>query len=50
MNKKNPRWLNEIPIPNEISKKRELTKNQKQEAKEFEDAVKNNKIKEWFNK
>lgn len=29
---------------------RELTEKEKKEAKEFEDAVKNGKIDEWFNK
>ena len=27
-----------------------LTKKEKKEAKEFRDAIKNNKIDEWFNK
>ena len=49
MNKSNPRWLQEIPIPNKITDKRELTEKERQESKTFENAVKNNKINEWFN-
>lgn len=50
MNKDNPRWIHEIPIPNKVGKKRKLTESEEQEAKEFEEAVKNGKISEWFNK
>lgn len=46
----NPRWLQEIPMPNKITGKRKLTEKEKQESKVFEKAVKNNKIDEWFNK
>lgn len=50
MSKESPRWINEIPVPNKIKKKRELTKSEEKEAKEFEKAVKEGKIGEWFNK
>ncbi len=46
----NPRWLHEIPGIKNNGKKRKLTKKEKKEAKEFRDAIKNNKIDEWFNK
>lgn len=49
MSKDNPRWLHEIPKAKAIGK-RELTEQEKQEAKEFEEAVKSGKILEWFNK
>lgn len=48
--KDNPRWLHEIPGIKDNGKKRKLTKQEKKEAKEFRDAIKNNKIDEWFNK
>ena len=50
MSKESPRWINEIPNPKQIGKKRKLTKDEEKEAKEFEDAVKNGKIAEWFDK
>lgn len=46
----NPRWLHEIPGIINTGKKRKLTKQEKKEAKEFENAVKKGKIDEWFNK
>ena len=47
MNNK-PRWIKEIPKPIKLEK-RKLTKEEKKEAKDFENAVKNGKIDEWFN-
>ncbi len=44
-----PRWINEIPGIKDNGKKRKLTKQEKKEVKEFRDAIKNNKIDEWFN-
>lgn len=49
MNKSNPRWLQEIPVPNKITDKRELTEKEKEASEAFENAVKNNKIDGWFN-
>lgn len=46
----NPRWLHEIPGIKDNGKKRKLTKEEKKDAKAFRDAIKNNKIDEWFNK
>lgn len=48
--KDNPRWLHEIPGIKNNGKKRKLTKKEKKEAKEFRNAIKNDKINEWFNK
>lgn len=48
--KDNPRWLHEIPGIINTGKKRKLTKEDKKKVKEFRDAIKNNKIDEWFNK
>lgn len=47
--KKTPRWINEIPKPSVISKKRELTEEEKKEAKEFKKAIEEGKIDDWFN-
>ncbi len=47
MNKK-PRWLNEVPLPSEEKKKRELSEEEKKEAREFEKAVKNGEINKWL--
>lgn len=49
-NKKTPRWINEIPGIKNNDKKRELTEDEKKDAQEFEEAIKNGKINEWFNK
>ena len=48
--KDNPRWLHEIPKPIATGNKRELTEDEKKEAKEFSEAVKAGKIDEWFYK
>lgn len=45
---KKPRWINEIPRPIKYKDKRELSESEKKEAREFEEAVKNDSIKEWF--
>lgn len=50
MNKNNPRWINEIPKPISSDNMRELTEKEKEEAEEFEKAIKNDKIDEWFKK
>ena len=50
MNNSKPRWINEIPGIKNNGKKRKLTNKEKKEVKEFRDAIKNNKIDEWFNK
>ena len=50
MNKDKPRWLHEIPVIKSAGNKRKLTKQERKEAKEFENAVKKGKIDEWFNK
>lgn len=50
MSENKPRWINEIPKPIPTGKKRELTKEEKKEAKEFEDAVRSGNIDKWFNK
>ncbi len=47
MNSK-PRWIKEIPNPIEIGK-RNLTEEEEKESKNFENAVKNGKIDDWFN-
>lgn len=47
---KKPRWINEIPKPMPIDEKVEITDEMKKEAKEFEDAITNGSIDEWFNK
>lgn len=44
----NPRWAKEIPKPNKIEQKRELSDEEKKEAKEFEKAVNSGKIEQWF--
>lgn len=46
--KDNPRWLHEIPKPIDIGQERELTDEEKKEAKEFEEAVNSGKINKWF--
>lgn len=48
----NPRWLHEIPnpIPVEPGKKRKKTREDKKKIKEWEKAIKNGTIDEWFNK
>lgn len=48
--KDNPRWLHEIPGIINTGKKRKLTKEEKKKVKEFRNAIKNDKIDEWFNK
>lgn len=48
MNENKPRWINEIPKPIPTGKKRELTKEEEKEAKDFENAVKNGNIDKWF--
>lgn len=47
-NKANPRWLHEIPKPIDTGKKKELSTEEKEEAKSFEKAVNNGKIEEWM--
>ena len=48
MNNK-PRWIKEIPKPIKSGRKRNLTKEEKKEAIDFENAVKNGNIEKWFN-
>ena len=50
MNNQKPRWINEIPGIKDNGKKRKLSKKEKQDVKEFRNAIKNDKIDEWFNK
>lgn len=47
-NKKPPRWINEIP-KSIIIGKREPTQEEKIDAEQFEKAVKDGKVDEWFN-
>ena len=44
-----PRWIKEIPKPIKSGRKRNLTKEEKKEAKDFENAVKNGEIDKWLN-
>ena len=51
MNKKRPRWINEIPgiiLTGEDAPP--PTEEMKRKSKEFEEAVKSGKIDEWFEK
>ena len=50
MSENRPRWISEIPKPILTGKKRELKKEEKKEAKEFENAVRNGNIDKWFSK
>ena len=47
---KKPRWINETPGIINTGQKRKLTEQEKQEVKEFEEAVHSGKIDKWFNK
>lgn len=50
MNNQKPRWINEIPGIINTGKKVKKTKEDKKKVKEFRNAIKNDKIDEWFNK
>lgn len=50
MSKNSPRWINEVPKPIQIVKKKKLTRKENEEAKKFEEAVKKGEINKWFNK
>lgn len=49
MNDNKPRWIKEIPNPVKSGKRRNLTQEEKKEARDFENAVKSGNIDKWLN-